>query len=332
MKIAFLTEMAWKGKINSDHNNMRTEFAWMCALNADHFNISEYQNVKDYDIVILLFPQGNVMVDCHGVELPLRKPNVLSTLLQYPIVENLKKSNKKVGHMQEGPTWLFNEYDIETQFNYYAQLNNCDFLLAHNEIDVNWYKGLFPNTPVHVMPSLIIETLLKQPTLDSKEDTIIGGNFSRWYGGFQSFIVAQEFNTNIWVQDSHSKRTNEDSIYNLNHLPRLSWIDWMNKLSTFKYAIHLMPTVAAGTFSLNCAYYGIPCIGNIRLDTQRLCYPELSVDVDDIIAARKLAIKLKNDESFYDACSRRAKENYRKFYDIKTWYNTIENIFINTLK
>ena len=36
-KVAFLTEMGFKGKILSDHPNMRTEFAWMYALNADHF-------------------------------------------------------------------------------------------------------------------------------------------------------------------------------------------------------------------------------------------------------------------------------------------------------
>jgi len=43
-----------------------------------------------------------------------------------------------------------------------------------------------------------------------------------------------------------------------------------------------MLTIAAGTFSLNCAYFGIPCIGNEKVDTQRLCFPELSVDVENI--------------------------------------------------
>ena len=38
MKIAFITEMGFEGKIPSNHPNMRTEFAWMHALNADHFH------------------------------------------------------------------------------------------------------------------------------------------------------------------------------------------------------------------------------------------------------------------------------------------------------
>ena len=39
MKVAFLTEMEFEGKISDDHPNMRTEFAWMNALEADHFNL-----------------------------------------------------------------------------------------------------------------------------------------------------------------------------------------------------------------------------------------------------------------------------------------------------
>ena len=42
MKIAFLTEMGFEGKIPADHLNMRTEFAWMHALDADHHNIHNF--------------------------------------------------------------------------------------------------------------------------------------------------------------------------------------------------------------------------------------------------------------------------------------------------
>ena len=95
------------------------------------------------------------------------------------------------------------------------------------------------------------------------------------------------------------------------------WTDWMKQLSEFKYAVHLMPTIAAGTFSLNCAYFGIPCIGNERVDTQRICHPMLSVDVDNVYKAKQLAIRLKNDKDFYQECSDLAKFNYRSSYDIE---------------
>ena len=93
----------------------------------------------------------------------------------------------------------------------------------------------------------------------------------------------------------------------------------MKALSTFKYAVHLMPTVAAGTFSLNCAYFGIPCIGNELVDTQRLCHPDLSVNVEDVEKARILANKLKEDKEFYNLCSSKAKSLYRQIYDSKNF-------------
>lgn len=326
MKIAFLTEMGFVGKIPKNHPNMRTEFAWMYALNADHHNIFQYQIVKGYDVVVILFPQGCVMVDCHGVELPKRKRDVLKDLFSKNVVDELKKSNGKIYHMQEGPAWLFNEYDIDVQFNYYSNLAECDVLLAHNQSDVHWYSGLFPGKRIEVMPTLLIETNAPQKT-PQEEKVMIGGNFSRWYGGFQSFIVAQEFEAQKWTQDSHSKRTNEEAISGLNHLPRLNWIEWMSALSSFKYAVHLMPTVAAGTFSLNCAYYGIPCIGNKRMDTQRLCHPDLSVDVEDIETARYLAKKLQSEPQFYTECSEKSMSMFKEHYSLESWKKKVEKIF-----
>ena len=53
--------------------------------------------------------------------------------------------------------------------------------------------------------------------------------------------VENEFKVEKWTQESHAKRENEDQIPDLNHLPRLIWIDWMKTLSTFKYARAGMP-------------------------------------------------------------------------------------------
>ena len=89
-----------------------------------------------------------------------------------------------------------------------------------------------------------------------------------------------------------------------------------------------MPTIAAGTFSLNCAYFGIPCIGNELVDTQLKCFPELSVNVEDVDKARKLAVKLKNDTEFYKMCSVNAKVNYKQYYNDTLWKTNMIN-FIN---
>ncbi len=325
MKTAFLTEMGFFGKIPNDHPNMRTEFAWMNALDADHYPISEYSNIEGYDHVFLIFPKGEVYLNAVGGKL-IDKINPVRQLLQSNFYQIIKNKNKKLHFVQEGPYWLFNDYEIIDQINYYNLISECDSIFCHNQQDKKYYSGMFPDKQVNIIPSLMIETLIHSIKPNKEDLAIIGGNFSRWYGGFESYNVAQEFNVPVWAQDSHSKREHEDQLENINHFPRLMWNQWMQELSKFKYAVHLMPTVAAGTFSLNCAYFGIPCIGNINVDTQRICHPELSVDVYDIENAKKLAKKLKEDKYFYKECSVTAEIAYNQHYHKDIWLQYINEI------
>ena len=322
MKIAFLTEMNNSGKVDLKHRNMRTEFAWMHALSADQYQISQYNTVNDYDHVFIIFPKGQLNLNAVAVKL-INTPNPHSNLLNSNWLSVLKQQNKKIYFVQEGPTWMFTELEIQDQFNFYNMLASVDAIYAHNQYDMKFYRGIIPTQNVRLMPTLMIEDLLHDITPTKEDKVLIGGNFARWYNGFQSYLVASEFDVPIWTQESHAKREHEDRVPNLNHLPRLLWDQWMKEVSTFKYAIHLMPTIAAGTFSLNCAYFGIPCIGNEKVDTQRLCHPDLCVDVDDIETARSLAIALRDNPGFYEKCSIEAKKNYRHFYDIKQWKNLI---------
>jgi len=321
MKIVFLTEMGFTGKIPVDHPNMRTEFAWMHALDADHHNINSA--ISGYDVVIVIFPKGRVFLDACGSRL-VQEDNPVSKLLAHDFVGKLKLNNKKVFFMQEGPHWWFNDYELTDQINFYNMIASCDGIFAHNQSDVKYYKGLFANKPVECMPTLMIDSTVKHIVPQTEEKVIIGGNFARWYGGFESYMIAQEFGVPIWGQTSHAMRDGEDQL--INHLPRVLWTDWMKQLSSFKYAVHLMPTVAAGTFSLNCAYFGIPCIGNREVDTQLICHPDLSVEVSDIARARKLAKRLIEEREFYEACSTKAKENYQIYYNQELFTKTISSI------
>ena len=54
MKIAFLSQMGFSGKIPRDHLNMRTEFAQMCALNATHYSLYDVDRIDEqYDHITL---------------------------------------------------------------------------------------------------------------------------------------------------------------------------------------------------------------------------------------------------------------------------------------
>jgi hypothetical protein len=324
-KIIFLSESGFTGKISISHPNARTEIAWQYYLDADHDNIINFNNISGYDVVIIIFPKGGVSLNSEGIKLNTLS-NRFSELYKIPIVDVLKSKNKVVAFMQEGPSWYVNDFSIEDQFNFYNQIASCDLIFTHNLHDIKWYTGLFPNIPVYNMPSLLIDYYIKHITPTYKNKTIIGGNFCRWYGGFQSYMVALEFQNDIFVPSMHNKRELEDQIPNLTHLPYLSWKDWMYELSTFRYAVHLMPTIAAGTFSLNCAYFGIPCIGNMLVDTQATCHPQLSIHPEDIDGARKLAIKLKSDNNFYLSCSEEAKQKYLEHYSPEKYISYITNI------
>ena len=325
MKVSFLTEMGFEGKVPSHHSNMRTEFAWMHALDADHRHIHLYKEVKGYDHVFIIFPKGNVYLNAFAAKLS-NDQNPVSDLLRSDLVDTLKKNNSKVHFVQEGPHWLWNDYEIYDQVYYYNMIAACDSIFCHNEHDTVYYKGMFQNKPVNVIQTLMIHDLIKDITPTKENKAIIGGNMARWYGGFESYIVASEFNTEVYAQESHAKRDNEQLVGGIKHLPRMIWADWMKNLSTFKYAVHLMPTIAAGTFSLNCAYFGIPCIGNREVDTQKLCHSNLAVDINDVQYAVGLAKKLREDQNFYEDCSYQAKNNYKLFYSIDEWKERMINL------
>lgn len=326
MKIAFITEMGFEGKIPSNHSNMRTEFAWMHALDADHRHIHHCREIRDYEHIFIIFPKGKTFLSSEGSKL-IEGTNPVTGLLRQDIVGILRaNNNKKIHYVQEGPHWWYNDYEVSDQIYFYNLLANCDSIFAHNESDTLYYKGMFPNKPIHVIPSLMIEESVGFLSVLKEDKVIIGGNFARWYGGFESYNVANCFELPVWAQTSHAMRTEEALIDNLKHLPRMLWTDWITALSEFKYAVHLMPTVAAGTFSLNCAFLSIPCIGNIAVDTQRLCHPELSVDVWDVDKARRLAIQLKEDENFYTYCSQQANRLYKKHFAKEVWKKHMESI------
>ena len=110
----------------------------------------------------------------------------------------------------------------------------------------------------------------------------------------------------------------------------MEWVDWMYSLNKFKYAVHLNPNSIGGTFSLNCAYLGLPCIGNIHSNTQRLCFPDLSLEPDNLKDAKKLAKKLRVDKDFYLHCSNTSKKLYDKHFSENT-YNKVWKEILNKI-
>ena len=229
MKIAFFTEGQWKGKVPRNNPNMRTEMAWMCALDADHYNIHGGTIQGEYDLAVCIIPKKNPQFD----------------------VGRIRKHCKKVASMQEGPHWFFQDYPLDQQIWFFNTLQEMDFLFVHNESDATYFRGL-TGKDCKVMRSLMIEDTIKDLPKGGDRGVMIGGNFCHWYGGFDSYMVAQEFGTEVTVPSMGRRIEGEDQMENLNHLSYMDWTYWIAELSKRTYGVHLMRTHAAGTFALNC--------------------------------------------------------------------------------
>jgi hypothetical protein len=302
MKVAFFTEMGFNGKVPRTHTNMRTEFAWMVALNADHYNLQHTPEQK-YDLAIVINSKN------HPEQVDIAR---------------VKTKCKQVGIMQEGPFWYFQDYPLANQVHYFNNLAAADIIFVHNEQDRSYYQGLTAHPDVRVLRSLMIEDPIKDTTpAEQRTGVMIGGNFKSWYGGFDSFMLAKSITDEIYSPQMGRRQEGEEQL-GITQLPYLEWSQWISELSKRKIGIHMMRTHAAGTFALNCAYLGIPCIGYEGLDTQRILHPQLTVKDGDLSTARELVQKLHNDEDFHILCSKQAKKLYQEHYHENKFYTTFQ--------
>ena len=292
MRVAFFTEMGFTGKVPRTHTNMRTEFAWMVAMDADHYNLKQVPE-QEYDLGIVINSKNH--------------PDWVN-------VEGLKAKCKQVGIMQEGPFWYFQDYPLANQVHYFNNLMAADIIFVHNEVDKDYYRGLTDHPDVRVLRSLMIEDPIGDITpAEERTGVMIGGNFKSWYGGFDSFMLARSITDEVYSPQMGRRQEGEEQL-GITQLPYLEWNQWITELSKRKIGIHMMRTHAAGTFALNCAYLGIPCIGYEGLDTQRILHPELTVKDGDLATARELLQQLHNDEEFRNLCSKQAREAYQQYY------------------
>lgn len=291
LKIAFFTEGNYHGKLQRSASG-RTDVNWIVSLDATHHNIYEPLSEK-FDIGIIIIP---------------KKFNG-----DWQKLYDLKRNCEILSVMQEADQIAFQRMTVPNQIEYINFLSEVDLILAHNEIDKKYFAGLIPNKKVEILPTLMLEDNIRPDVFvkEGRYGVMSGGTWSDWYCGADSFMIAQEFEEPIFAPSMGRKQPEEDLIQDIRYLPYSDWKTWMFNLSKCKYAVHLMRTAAAGSFSINCAVLKIPSIGWDQIDAQRICYPELSFPVGDMVEARKAAKHLKNNELFYDHVAEYAFKAYK---------------------
>ena len=304
MKIGFFSEAGYEGKVPRNHPNMRTDVAWVCALDATHHPIPQLSNLADnsYDVGVMIIPKK-------------RQP-----LLNYPLLEQYKRVCKKVTVMQESYYNYWQDSQISEQIWYFNFLIEMDLIFCHNDVDLKYYNGI-TNVRTELLPTVMITDNVI-PKQESRKGVIIGGNWVRDYGGFDSYQVALEITDDITAITTGRMKTEEKDLFK--HLDWMFWGEWINVLSQYHVGIQL-GTAAAGTFNLNCSFHGIPCIAYSNSNTQKTLHPNTTVELGDIVRAKKIANRLK-DEDFYNKCSQETKRLFEEKYSERVFVNHVKNI------
>ena len=292
MKVGFFSEASYEGKVPRNHYNMRTDVAWVCALEAYHCPIPMIDTIENnsFDVGVMILPKN-------------RKP-----LLDYPLLEHYRRVCKKVTVMQESYYNYWQDSSIAEQIWYFNFLAEMDLIFCHNDVDLKYYNGL-TNVRTELLPTVMITDNIT-PRNEWGDGVIIGGNWVKDYGGFDSYQVALEITDDITAITTGRMKSEEKNLFK--HLDWMPWSEWIKTLSQYNIGIQL-GTAAAGTFNLNCSYHGIPCIAYSNSNTQRILHPKTTVELGDIVGAKEIARKLK-DKDFYDECMKETTKNYEKYY------------------
>jgi len=304
MNIGFFSEAGYEGKVPRNHPNMRTDVAWVCALGATHHPLPKIETLPDklYDVGVMILPKKREM------------------LLNYPLLEQYRRVCKKVTVMQESYYNYWQDSPIAEQIWYFNFITSMDLIFCHNDVDLKYYNGL-TNVRTELLPTVMITDGIVRRN-ESGNGTIIGGNWVKDYGGFDSYQVALELENPITAVTTGRMKPEEQEV--LNHIPWVMWREWIDILSQFNVGVQL-GTAAAGTFNLNCSFHGIPCIAYSNSNTQRILHPLTTVELGEIDKAKDIARKLKDDK-FYKFCMETTQKRYNMYYSEKVFLKHFDGI------
>ena len=311
MNIKYSTsEMGFEGYFPSNYPNLRVLETQLMYLEAYHLPIQKIITEGKTYKGSLLYNIGK-----GGFEKPY-----ISDLYHnhHNIVDQLKEKFEEVYIYQDGETGWWNQVDTRLQAWWYNQLIASDGILVPNSTDVSFYKGIFPNKKIKVIRSVMTDEGLDKTKFKPKEErTIITGPLTREYNGFSQLLLAHNLDMPVDIPPMGESRMPKDSWemadnLGVNYLQYMTWAEWMYNLSRYKIGYMMSSATASGSFALNCAYLGIPCIGDKRADTQSILFPDLAVDVFDNEKALELTRKLRDDLDFYIEVSNKAKRLYKQ--------------------
>ena len=311
MDIKYSTsEMGFEGYFPVNYPNLRVLETQLLYLEAYHLPIQKIiTEGKTY--------KGSLLYNIGKGD--FEKPYISDLYHNYHnIVGLLQEKFEGVYIYQDGEIGWWNQVDTRLQAWWYNQLRAASGILVPNSTDVSFYKGLFPDKEIKVIRSVMTDEGLDKSKFKPKENrTLITGPLTREYNGFSQLLLAHNLDMPVDIPPMGESRMPKDSWemadnLGVSYLEYMTWAEWMYNLSRYKIGYMMSSATASGSFALNCAYLGIPCIGDKRADTQSILFPDLAVDIFDNEKALELTFKLKNDLDFYIEVSNKAKRLYKQ--------------------
>ena len=311
MDIKYSTsEMGFEGYFPVNYPNLRVLETQLLYLEAYHLPIQKIiTEGKTY--------KGSLLYNIGKGD--FEKPYISDLYHNYHnIVGLLQEKFEGVYIYQDGEIGWWNQVDTRLQAWWYNQLRAASGILVPNSTDVSFYKGLFPDKEIKVIRSVMTDEGLDKSKFKPKENrTLITGPLTREYNGFSQLLLAHNLDMPVDIPPMGESRMPKDSWemadnLGVNYLQYMTWAEWMYNLSRYKIGYMMSSATASGSFALNCAYLGIPCIGDKRADTQSILFPDLAVDVFDNEKALELTRKLRDDLDFYIEVSNKAKRLYKQ--------------------
>jgi hypothetical protein len=311
MNIKYSTsEMGFEGYFPVNYPNLRVLETQLLYLEAYHLPIQKIiTEGKTY--------KGSLLYNIGKGD--FEKPYISDLYHNYHnIVSLLQEKFEGVYIYQDGEIGWWNQVDTRLQAWWYNQLRAASGILVPNSTDVSFYKGLFPDKEIKVIRSVMTDEGLDKSKFKPKENrTLITGPLTREYNGFSQLLLAHNLDMPVDIPPMGESRMPKDSWemadnLGVSYLEYMTWAEWMYNLSRYKVGYMMSSATASGSFALNCAYLGIPCIGDKRADTQSILFPDLAVDIFDNEKALELTFKLKNDLDFYIEVSNKAKRLYKQ--------------------
>jgi len=281
--------------------------SWALALDADHLSgtsgdSSTWASLNHYDVILV-----NQNTTMYNLTCDIKKncPHPLLVAVAEGSISDIARFSAKELYMMTRAARSCDLYGILVDWAApcYSQLTDKPV----RWIGLPFYNEFF--SPYIRSPRKKNPT---RPTIALQHSPGNGRN------GLAGLIAASKIpNAKLLVPGSNlsaQRLTDLLGIKNAHHFPYLSWHDYLPKYTHAYLAIHLDTLYTYGRFPLDMAALRIPTIGSNRNHTNKILWPQLTVDpIKEIPRAHQLALRLINDKAFYLAQLQTARAALSQF-------------------